>query len=347
MKRNLLLKGFTLLEMLLVLVIAATIMGMLISYTTQTSEQNQRNKEVVQIQQILNAALAYYIQNGTWPGTASWVNLDSSHALISGNFLPKSTSASGLWLGAYLQPYQTGYDAATGNFYVINSIPTTSAAASANATIIAGQIPLGVTAITNGNPPVTPAKCPTSGGSCYVVGRVAPPGQSLATARSVNFGNVYHHGACVPAPVCPDTTHFVPEILVAATQVSGNNVASTPTATYPITSFFAYAYGGLSVPLTTTPSSSPAAPNLVADCETPNTATPCVASCTDATNPATCTAIDPTRQYWRVCLLVQTTNGQVNSTSNTAWAQYSYILAITRCAPVNENSGSNFTVWTP
>src|SRR5687768_2200405 len=60
-------KGFTLLEMLLVLAISSSLVVLLLNYTTQKSDEMRRDKTVLQIQQILNAALSYYVNTSTWP----------------------------------------------------------------------------------------------------------------------------------------------------------------------------------------------------------------------------------------------------------------------------------------
>ena len=61
-------KGFTLIEMMLVLVIVSAIIYMGAGYLQQRTMQLKVDKTVAQVQQILSAAVAYYITNNyTWP----------------------------------------------------------------------------------------------------------------------------------------------------------------------------------------------------------------------------------------------------------------------------------------
>jgi type II secretory pathway pseudopilin PulG len=351
MKRKII--GFTLLEVLLVLVIGTTILGLVLNYTTLTTDQFRRNKEAVQIQQILNAALAYYVQYGRWPGNTNgqWTCLDSNHNLMSSNYVPAGKGASGIpgcsgstiWLSAYSTPFSTGWDTTTNNFYVITQIPTAKSAPT-NSLVISGMLPLGVTATANGSaPPVTAASCLATG-SCYVSSGVSPPGQSLNNARSINFAGIYHHGACVPAPTCPTNTS--PTVFVVPISVSGVSYKGS-TDTYPISSFTAYAYGAAGTPPGTAPVLGGG--STVASCATPSSGLACSASGPgSAVTPAG--AISTSISYWRVCMQVQTSQGLVSTTNTGAgaesWGQYATVAAFTRCVPNNEPFGSDISVFT-
>src|SRR3990167_8110665 len=60
-------RGFTLLGMLLVLVIVSLLIIISMSYSQQKTEAVRIDKTVADIEQILNASLAFYIENGVWP----------------------------------------------------------------------------------------------------------------------------------------------------------------------------------------------------------------------------------------------------------------------------------------
>src|SRR5436853_2483458 len=62
-------RGFTLIEMLLVLAISSSMILLLINFTTRKTEDARRDKTVLQIQQLMNAALSYYVNNSAWPIT--------------------------------------------------------------------------------------------------------------------------------------------------------------------------------------------------------------------------------------------------------------------------------------
>jgi prepilin-type N-terminal cleavage/methylation domain-containing protein len=289
--------GFTLFEMLLVLIIMSAIMIMIFGYSTQKFEQFRRDKAALQMQQILNAGMAYYINNGKWPADVA--------TLQTANFLQ-----SGVLNDPWGNAYTVSSDPTTNVFSVVATLPD-----QADATILVGMLPLATTA--------------ASGTNFTVTAGVNVPGQNLNNARSVNFTSVYHHGACVPAPVCPGT--MTADIIVIPVSVSGVIDSSSPTHdTYALHSFTAYAYGGVNG--TTTPNTAPATYDAVAGCPDPTTA-------------VTCNSVPTTGTYWRVCLQVVTANGEHLATDMN-WGQNVSVAVMTRCVPQNEPSGNDLTVFT-
>jgi prepilin-type N-terminal cleavage/methylation domain-containing protein len=201
--------GFTLIEMMMVLVIISTIVVMIANYTLVKTEQIRRETAAIQIQQILNAGLAYYINYATWP---------SSLSQLQGSYIPTNLHSP------YPAQYSVTNNATTGVLTVTLIVEN-----STDAKILAGMVPLG-----------------TSGGTggLSVYAQVNIPGQNLNNARSGNFAGVYHPGGCVPVPTCPGT--MVAEIFLAADQIMGTYDASPTGSTpnvYPITNFTAYATG--------------------------------------------------------------------------------------------------------
>lgn len=349
------LKGFTLLEMLLVLVIAASILAMLLTYTTQKSDQVRQDRTTAQMQQILNAALSFYNQKGRWPGSVSnpppasnsdtWTFVDTTSELISGNYIPPGrSSAQGMtsgWANPYGVPYWTGINTSNNNFYVTTGVNSATASSAATMKVIAGLLPFGQAVQgTNTRPPASTTAC-SVGGTCNIVASVPPPGQNLNNARSLNFGGMYHNGACVPQPTCP--TGMTGEIIVAASDVKG--VYDQPTCTgstpdtctsptvYPLTSYTAFATGSYPG------NSQPAACSTGGD-------TNCYSTCSSPGGKCSTSGSVVTGQFWRVCLQIVTSKGTVAPTTN-IWGQLSgSVLVVTRCVPTNEPSGSDFTVWT-
>jgi prepilin-type N-terminal cleavage/methylation domain-containing protein len=306
-------KGFTLFEMLLVLAIMSAILILLSNYTSQRLEQFRRDRTALQMQQILNAGMAYYINNSYWPAQSGINGACSSTSLSSlqPNYIP-----SGL-VSPYGVAYSINCNITSGVFSVSLAVPGTKTGA-ANAQIITGMIPLG-----------------TYSGST-VTGQVNIPGQNLNNARSVNFAGYYHNGACVPAPTCPG--NMAPDILVVPVSLYGVNDMSASASYYALYGFTAYAYGAPGNP----PGSTPQGPTNVADCTSPATASGCYSS-----NSPSVVNASSSYLYWRVCLSVTTEKGVVSSTAtDSSWGQYATVMAITRCVPANEVSGSDFTVWT-
>lgn len=319
-------EGFTLLEMLLVTVIVASILIMLVTYTSTKTDESKRDFTATQSEQILNAGLAYYINNSTWP--------DTIDQLKTAKYLPSQPIKN-----AWGKDYIFYKNLATGTFSICSEITGRSVNGTytsiADASSLAGRLPLAyvTTSCAAGSNPPNPATCNNT--PCAVVSTVNIPGQNLNNARSINFAGLYHNGACVPAPICPNpysaqnTTGMKPAIIVAPVAVSGTYEGTD--IVYPLSSFTAYAVGAPSGNTATTdPGSLPGI-------------------CTNPVLTEACSSLEPAGvsglSYWRVCLDVVTERGRI---SGSGWtASSGTIMAITRCVPNNEPSGSAFSVFTP
>ncbi|MDR3478164.1 MAG: type II secretion system protein [Gammaproteobacteria bacterium] len=349
------LKGFSLLEMILVMAIMSAILIVLINYSTQKADALRRENIAKEMQQVLNAALAFYVTNGAWPGktvgstktlcsAGSWLSFDGTADLQIQNYLPPAAqmpTVNG-------QSYQFDCNVTTGLFQI--RVPVSLPA---DQTIIAGMVPLGAVV--------------TVAGVTYVQGQVNVPGQNLNNARSLNFAGVYYAGSCVPAPTCP--LGMTPNIVVTPSAVSGmtdspscsGSSLSAPYdpsncsgAVYPVSSFIGFARGDSS--------GAPTDPNGNAlyknannnagpplDCKV--TATPSTLAC--QSNETGGTLNSDGTLYWRVCLYVRTENGiaypntSSGAPTSIAWGKMlGTVLVFTRCVPTNEPIGSN-DVWQP
>lgn len=329
-------KGFSLMEMLLVLVIMSSMLLLITNYGTHRMDQFRRDKTALQMQQILNAAMAYYVSNGQWPVTTCDGGANTLNTLITANYLPPNMSKN-----MYGNAYSISCAAATNVFTVSSSTKK-----AADATIIAGMLPAGVAS------------------ALVVTGQVNVPGQNLNNARSVNFAGLYHTGACVPVPSCP--AGMTAQIFAVPASVSGVNDAPTPSgcsapvngvggtctaiSSYPITSFSAYATGPSAAAVNNGPPNCDGSSNPE-----------CYADLTNGVGGATVFISNPGQKFWRVCLNIMTEKGVVkipsgksyNNPQNMFWAQsMGVIMVTTRCAPnAGENlpdvSGSSFNVWGP
>lgn len=313
--------GFTLIEVLLVLVIASMLIFMGLNYVQQKALVTRQDRTVLQIQQIMNAGLAYYVANGSWP---TMVNL------TAGGYLP--TSIPTPWAGSN---YSVAQSANKWLWHVW--IPITSAAGSttgsamASANVIAGQLPLAYTTSTNGAPPPAAgsggAACTAASTTCYVVASINMPGQNLNNATAMNFAGVYSHGGCVPVPSCPPTptgAAMTPQIFVVPISVSGVNDTGSSTNVYPISSFTAYAKGGVdNTPPACTGNNFPTNP-------------PCGSAANIPNGPPA------SNKYWRACVQIVTVKGDVRVTRTDRWGNLVKLGAFTRCAITNEPSGSHY-----
>ena len=391
-------KGFSLIEIMLVLGIVSSILVMLIRVALIQASQASVNVAAIQIQQVLNAGMAFYITNGYWPS-------QTSASAACGQAASISTLQNANYLPLYFNPpyigatYTVSCNASSGTFSVTLTLPVTYPNATAITAMIAAKVPLSSTSFTTpvtGVAPVAPVlpipaqyqvtgqspyqcNCTTSWGNtscqtCYqpiyslvpgtgtsgssgsagvtavaggfnVTAQIILPSQTLNSAHAISFAAYYHHGGCVPAPTCP--TNMAPDILVVPVALYGLNDLSTDSTYYPLYGFTAYANGGANTS-SSIPNSTPDVASNVADCENPGVATQCNSTCASGGPGGTCTPIATvsTQLYWRVCLMVRTEKGVVGQQAGSAWAQYATILALTRCVPANEKSGSDFTVWT-
>ncbi len=335
-------KGFTLLEMLLVMAIATSILVAIMNYTTQRNDELRRDRGVMQIQQILNAGLAYYVNNSSWPTRSSTGTAVSDLSLLQGDaslphYLPTSALLNNI-PNPWAQPYTIGADmTGSGVFYVCSVVNGKTAYTSS--AIIAGRLPMAqvIDSTSAGAapapcaPPVSPSPCLVSSTACTVISSVNIPGQNLNNARAVNFSGLYHPGACVPAPTCPGG--MTPQIMVVPVSVNGVN---SPTSAFPITGFTAYATTGQG-----------GAPSV----------TPSVCN-TTLNNNQSCPDTDNVTKMWRVCLRVDTLAGVVSGANTTTsianpvaaptitnpnWAMQVSVMALTRCMPTNEQT--TFSVY--
>lgn len=327
-------RGFTLIEMLLVLVIVSGIIYIGAGYLQQRALSLRIDRTSGQMQQILNAGMSYYISNNAWPSSLS--------DLQTAGYLPASMPSP--WGGNPYTVYSTN-----SNLYVQVQLLTGHNTPSVAQTVI-GTLPLAFTSQTGGGPPPPTAMPCVAATACFVTATVNIPPESLSGAQSVNFAGLYHNGACVPAPVCP--TNYAPEVFVVPVEVNGYWSGPDPSSTnctatntsgckmtyYPLNGYTAYPTSGSPTDLSTGTTPLDCG-NAVA------TSSPCY---TDSTNTTTLSS----GLYWRVCISVTTSSGDVapndaNGFQN-PWGQLTgTVMVMTRCSPINENQGSNFTVWEP
>jgi prepilin-type N-terminal cleavage/methylation domain-containing protein len=324
MKRNFM-KGFTLVELLLVMVIFSIITVMSVGYVSRKADDMRIDRTVLQAQYILNSALAYYVANGQWPDAANQIRLLASGSISSlqtAGFLPATP---------ILSPYvgiAVGVLGSTGA-YAVAHYTTAQYSGQLPAGAFAVMIPVGLTTKQAATGKIIAGRLPMAFymAQGFVVAYVNIPGQNLNNASAINFAGLYHHGACVPVPTCPSSTAgggttTTPQIFVMPVSVSGVNDPASSNV-YPISSFTAYSTAMAATPDACTDS------NVVA-------VTPCTPI--DGNPPAS-------GQYWRVCLQIVTERGNVQYTRSDAWGNLVTLGAFTRCSISNEPAGSTFSVY--
>jgi len=352
--------GITLLTLLLLMAImGGTLFFALSKMNTQKAEEIRYTRTILQMSQILNGALAYYIKNGRWPDSIDQLR------------------------GIYLPSPGVVFNNGWGNPFFIKKTSRllyvyTDVLNPAQAAMVAGKLPqsfISTAAGVSQNPP-TPGLCSRSeipAKDCqFAVASVNSPGQNLNNATAINYMNIYHNGACVPAPECPVDANGVamkPEIMVIPVAVSGvrNRPDSTKGAdcklvaggyyecanleAYPMNSFTARAIGaadGSPVDL--------GAAGKIQDCD-PSAPAPAKQVCYKDMVPRTDMANWPkitSGKYWRVCVATNTSEGSVQPSYlpvgagvfSSAWGVAAgAVIAITHCVVNNEPRGSGFFVW--
>ncbi len=375
--------GFSLIEMLLVIAIASSLIVLLLNYSTQKFEELRRDKVVMQMQQILNAGMSFYLNRGFWPlnGASAiatncgkpggWTDL----TLLQPNYLPPTLVNNPYTSKVGVNPYTINCSVDTAvtssglaGFYVATNVDTPATAA-----IIVGKLPLAyVVTPQDLQADMPPKQDPICAGivnpksDCTtVVANVSIPGQNLNNARSINFAGVFFSGSCVPAPNCPPG--MSPNILVAPAGVTGINDDPTGCDTtsqnppfnpsgckgkiYPVSSFTAFARGDSN--------GVPTDPGVVIDCNVggANQTMPCLKDMTGAKPPAGNPITADGTKYWRVCLTVVTEKGVVYPAAAGSTFSGSFptqqgkmmgsIVAFTRCVPNSgsEKPGGSLDVW--
>ncbi len=297
--------GFSLIEMMLVSGIVAGLLVMGGRYMQTKAEVATLDRASAQIQQVLNAGLSYYVNEGKWPADIA--------ALQTAGYLPAAPVT-------LKSPFGTPYTIkaippAPDTSILLElsvSLPAGYRNSDAIGKILAGKLPFGTSKTTSGVTTITSS--------------VNVPGQNLNNAPSVNYASLYHDGGCVPMPKCPVDqagNPTSPNIMVAPASVSGMNNAGSAN-TYPITSFTAFA-------VTNNDDSPPGCPD--------STYAPV---CNASGDPAgtkywrVCLRIITTKG------IVQLDDSlPIGATTNTT-SDYANITALTRCSIDNEPSGTPF-----
>ena len=162
--------GFTLIEMLLVMVIISFIIFMIVGFVQQKTDEIRRDRAAMQIQLILNAGLAFYVNNGRWPITCDGVTNNLNPLMTPNNYLSPGFSGNNPWGNPYTISCNT---LDTNSVFSV----TTLTLQHAEAVILAGRLPL---AGVQGDPDI----------STTVIASVPIPGQNLNNARALNFGSI-------------------------------------------------------------------------------------------------------------------------------------------------------------
>lgn len=373
-------QGYSLVELLLVAVIMGSLVVLFMNYQRTKARRTFVATTAAEMQQILAAAMAYYVSNPPNPTT---------------------NPTQGGWPPPDLSPGHVGAISCLQGIVVPNCLPTTPrkylpnylTASDANVNSVRPRYTIGVGmwSKTLANLPSEPtfylwAKIDSRSG----FGRIDIVSQEIANQLpmayttsaqpiATNPGQLPVSPGSVDRPPCTansNSCYVVTGINAPAQVLNRNTSGASGAATSPAIVRFAgvYKHGGC-VPVPTCPGDTPRIyvvptsvsglsqsngtvdPNTLygivsfsayATASAPVTTTPASgpAGCNNAAatpcNPAGAPEGTP---HWRVCLQVITDQGVV---SGTGWGQYVDLLAFTRCSPATgELTGSPTSIFSP
>jgi prepilin-type N-terminal cleavage/methylation domain-containing protein len=197
-------RGFSLLEIMLVTVILVVFAMMAISYTRTQALNTRIDKTAAEMQQILQAAVSYYIDKNAWPSCTTGTNTGSSidttfntcqiESLITAGYLQAGASISNNPWG---NSYESAWSTTSGQTFQLSTDVTDPNFA----IILQGVLPL------------------ASVNSSVVQATVNIPSYAYNNALSMKKVTTYTPGQSIPAPVCP--ANMEPKIAVSPIVVSG------------------------------------------------------------------------------------------------------------------------------
>lgn len=313
-KRN---KGFTLLEMLLVILVMTAIAFFAIRMQEQKMKEIRVNHAAAQINQIFAAATSYYIDNGDWPYKNKSTPQDQDEAdnitlLTDDHYLPKSWLADGAdtLMSPFGSPYVLGPQGSKGAVDSKQAMYSVSLdnLTQMQATALKAKLPMSY------------IKQADDGKDKYkLTAFVSIPSYDYNHAADLSDVGVYHPGDCIPKPTyaCPRGMKAATFVTVEQAYGFGQGTNQQSGTVYPITGISAYAQSGdLLCP------DMPTGGSYVGNDQQSHQINP---PCGDDED--------------RVCIRLTTTNGAVDFSKFTkSYAQtigVTYLLAMTKCVPDN------------
>jgi hypothetical protein len=274
----------------------------------QTKTKDMRiDQTAQQVQQIMQASVAYYVDNGQWPGANSIDPLDFNEdgiaELIQNNYLPEQTNGS------------TEFKNSLGNAYETSILLTPDNQGNSTKGLFQISSNMNIPAYANTLKGLLPLSKISTDDNNTVITSVTIPGYNYNNAQSIKNAGIYNYGDCVPEPQCPDD--MKPRAFMSPAGIVG--LAGTDTSvSYNLQSFLALAYGD--------------------DPNKDNNPTTTPAQCPIQIGPKTCP-----EKSWRACLKGTTERGAISATIDSKGQGSIQIMAVTQCVFKSSNTPNSHT----
>lgn len=188
-------KGYTLIEMLLVIIIIAIISSLAILTYRKNTQNNRIDKAALEMQQVLEAALTYNVRTGYWPNANNTLpdcNPPSKDDTFITTYLPNRNYQSNYgsnYCWSSKDPHRHELNQGPLFWVALKISSNHSVTAFQTAQRIAARLP---NAIALENPTQTPpTPCTSSSEVCYVRAEVAIPATIIAHKNTLVVGMGY------------------------------------------------------------------------------------------------------------------------------------------------------------
>lgn len=176
-------RAFTLVELLLVIAVISILAAVGIMSYRRYFQVNRIDKVAISMQHVLEAAMAFYVDNDAWPSDNSCDGPGPTQQEFINNYLPNAS---------YRSYYGTNYCwEAAGNidpkrlFWVALNIPGAGSDRINIAKRLASRLPNAITTSDPASPDPTPPPCDNN--NCYVRAEITVPGASTNAVQSVSL----------------------------------------------------------------------------------------------------------------------------------------------------------------
>lgn len=173
--------AFTLIELLLVIAIISILAAVGVMTYRQSFQTNRVDTVSIEMQHVLEAAMAFYVDTGAWPTEQPCGSILETNTFVT-NYLPNANAMSSL--GNQFCWNQAG-GSTNRLFWVAVEVPGNATDSLATATRIAGHLPNAIITSAPDQPDIPAAPCTAS--ACFARAEVTVPGTSTNAAGGLTI----------------------------------------------------------------------------------------------------------------------------------------------------------------